>query len=66
MELTAEVARFERALDRGTRELELRLVAPARHGSSVLPVAAVENVRLRPARRDPRELVAEAGIRVEA
>jgi alanyl-tRNA synthetase len=67
-ELTAEVVRFERALDRGARELERRLRALARRGSSVLPVADVEalfDTYGLPA-EITRELAAEAGVAVES
>jgi alanyl-tRNA synthetase len=65
-ELTAEVLRFERALDRGTRELERRLRALARRGAAVLPVADVDDLfdtyGLPP--EITRELAAEAGVAV--
>ncbi|MGI5131870.1 alanine--tRNA ligase-related protein [Pseudonocardia sp. CA-107938] len=65
-ELTAEVARFERALDRGTHELQRRLRALARRGLTELPAADVDDLYDTyglPA-EITRELVAEAGVRV--
>ncbi len=66
-QLTAEVTRFERALDRGSRELDRRLRTIARRGSSVLPVADVEDLFDTyglPA-EITRELAAESGVTVE-
>jgi alanyl-tRNA synthetase len=66
-QLTAEVTRFERALDRGTRELERRLGTMARRGVASLSATEVDDLfdtyGLPP--EITRELAAEAGVGVD-